>query len=770
MSEPKNMVISGDLTLVLPDSTTEFGFGDLTVERKAYINGTTDATSGTDASLIVAGGMGISKSIWGDLDLTIDGHSQLDQVTIDTTDAQTSVTGPNAVDISVGAASQFVSTGGNMTISATTESVILSGGKTDQSAVQITATNAAGGVQIMSGATGTVGVTGGSGGFTVDTLSGGAISLDAIDAASNFTIATSGAAQNLSLGITGATDSQVILQSSGTSATGDAVVINTTNTAGNIRISNSAGLADGGAISVLSGSDGMTLTTNTSGTLAILAQGASGSFIVNSDGTGEHLTISQSGTTDSSLILQSSGINTSNTAVDIKTTNTAGNIAITNAASGTGSVDMSTGTGGLSGITQDGGPVAFTSVGATTTITTSTNSNGQDLILQVLGATDSSVVINSAGTGTDAIKLNSSAGGIRADATGIVQIETSDTTNGIHLATGTSAVPVNIGTTASLTTIYGNLDVLGTTTSIESTVLTVDDNIIFVNSAPSGTSDGGLAVKRYQSANDAATGDVIADTATYTNTAQGGTTTTITLDAAASSTNDIYAGYWLEITSGTGANQVRRIKSYNGTTKVATLYSTVDQTGVLGNPTPVEGLDFTTNPSASSVFALYDCGYVVSMWDESLNEWSIVCTSTDPGDNTIINGYADFHVNDIIANNITANTINNLVADIVITVTLTDNSSANVTCTGFTDTYGIYIIIARPDTLQATRPSAIFVIGRLNDATYSGDSNRLMSARGTLLGSQLRMAWPTNAKPTLRYSPNPGVVGTTDYKLRLMTV
>lgn len=770
MSDPKNVIISGDLTTVLPDSTDEFGFGDLTIERKAYINGTADATNATDATLIVAGGVGVTKSIWGDLDLTIDGHSQLDRITVDTTDGQTLINGPNAVDISVGAASQFVSTGGNMTVSATTESVIVSGGKTDQSAVQITASNAAGGIQMMSGATGTVGVTGGSGGFTVDTLSGGAISLDAIDAASNFSIATSGASQNLSLGITGATDSQVIVESSGTSATGDAIVVNTTNTAGNIRISNAAGLADGGEINVLSGSDGMNLTTNTSGTLAILAQGASGSFTVNSDGAGEHLTISQSGTTDSSLILESSGINTSNTAVDIKTNNTAGNIALTNAASGAGSIDMSTGTGGLSGITQDGGPVSLTSVGATTTITASTNSNGQDLTLQVVGATDSSVVIDSSGTGTDAIKLNSSAGGIRADATGIIQVETSDTTNGIHLATATSAVPVNIGTTASLTTIYGNLDVLGTTTSIESVTLTVDDNIIFVNNAPSGTSDGGLAVKRYQSANDTASGDVITDTAAYGATAQGGATTTITLDASASAVNDFYAGYWVEITSGTGASQVRKIKSYDGTTKIATIYSTADQTGVLGNPTPTEGLDFTTAPDATSVFELHDCGYVVSMWDESLNEWSIVCTSLDPGDNTVINGYADFHVNDITANNITATTINNLTADTVITVTLTDNSSANVSCTGFPENYGVYIVIVRPDTAQATRPSAVFALGRLNDVTYSGEANRYLSIRGTDGNAQLRMNWPTNAKPNLRYSPNPGVGGTTDYKMRLMTV
>lgn len=771
MSDLKSAIFQGDLHIIAPDDTTEFGFGDMFIERKAYIYGTADATNATDASLIVSGGIGTTKSIVADLDLTIDGHSRLDQVTIDTTDAQTLINGPNAVNISVGAASQFVSTGGNMTVSASSQSVIVSGGATDQTAVQITASNAAGGLQLRSGATGTVGVTSGSGGFTVDTLSGGAISLDAVGAASNFTVTTSGAGQNLSLGITGVSDSQVIVESSGTSATGDAIVLNTTNTAGNIRMSNSGGLAAGGAISILSGSDGMSLTTNTSGTLNLLAQGAAASFQVNSDGANEHLTISVNNTTNSSLILQSAGINTSNTAIDIKTLNTAGNISLTNAASGAGAIDLSAGTGGLSGITQNGGSIDFTSIGAGTNIIASTNASGQDITLSIVGATDSSVILNSSGTGTDAIKLNSTAGGVRVDAsTGGVHLETSDNTNGIRLATATAGIPVKIGTSTSLVTIFGNLDVLGQSTSIESVVTTIDDNIIFVNNAPGGTSDGGMAVKRFQSANNAGTGDVVSDTATYSATAQAGTTTTITLDAGASGVNDFYVGYWLKITSGTGANQVRRIKTYNGTTKVATIYSTADQTGVLGNPTPVEGLDFATAPDNTSVFSLHDCTYIVNIWDESANEWVIACTSQDPASNAVINDYANLHVNDIIANNITATSINNTTADTVITVTLTDNTEAQVTCTGFPNTYGIYIVIARPDTAVATRPSAIFILGRLNDATYEGTVSRLISIRGTTGNAQLRMTWSANVKPTLRYNPDPGVGGTTAYKLRLMTV
>jgi hypothetical protein len=56
-----------------------------------------------------------------------------------------------------------------------------------------------------------------------------------------------------------------------------------------------------------------------------------------------------------------------------------------------------------------------------------------------------------------------------------------------------------------------------------------------------------------------------------TGTAQAGTTTSITLKATASATDDQYNGMYVTITGGTGSGQVRLIDDYNGTTKVATV-------------------------------------------------------------------------------------------------------------------------------------------------------------------------------------------------------
>jgi hypothetical protein len=56
-------------------------------------------------------------------------------------------------------------------------------------------------------------------------------------------------------------------------------------------------------------------------------------------------------------------------------------------------------------------------------------------------------------------------------------------------------------------------------------------------------------------------------------TAQAGTSTTITLKATSSATDDIYNGMSIEITGGTGVGQIRRIEDYVGSTKVATVES-----------------------------------------------------------------------------------------------------------------------------------------------------------------------------------------------------
>lgn len=78
-------------------------------------------------------------------------------------------------------------------------------------------------------------------------------------------------------------------------------------------------------------------------------------------------------------------------------------------------------------------------------------------------------------------------------------------------------------------------------------------------------------------------------------TAQGGGATTITLDASASATNNLYQNCVVFIRSGTGAGQSNIIASYVGSTKVATVSNT-----------------WATNPDATSVFTVAAFGPVIA--------------------------------------------------------------------------------------------------------------------------------------------------------------
>lgn len=64
---------------------------------------------------------------------------------------------------------------------------------------------------------------------------------------------------------------------------------------------------------------------------------------------------------------------------------------------------------------------------------------------------------------------------------------------------------------------------------------------------------------------------------------QGATSTSVTLKSAASSTDDIYVGMCVHMTTGTQAGKARKITDYNGTTKVATTFPAWDTTPLSGD-------------------------------------------------------------------------------------------------------------------------------------------------------------------------------------------
>lgn len=107
----------------------------------------------------------------------------------------------------------------------------------------------------------------------------------------------------------------------------------------------------------------------------------------------------------------------------------------------------------------------------------------------------------------------------------------------------------------------------------------IADNIVtigVVNDYNSGVRDTGLLMERYQVSNDEGTGAIVNDGHVFVDSIPS---QTIVLDnqikfsSLASSVNDFYTGFWIKIASGLNTNQVRRVISYDGSSRVATLDS-----------------------------------------------------------------------------------------------------------------------------------------------------------------------------------------------------
>lgn len=201
--------------------------------------------------------------------------------------------------------------------------------------------------------------------------------------AATVSLASDGAADDLTISVTGANDSSLVLQSAGTGT--DAV-----------KVASSAG--------------GITMTSTA----------VASAWTHTATGAADDLTLSVAGNQDASLILTSAGSGTD--ALTVSTTANAGDIVI----SSNDKIDMdSTGT------------FALNAAGDTLLIQVDSDGAADDLTIKVDGDDDSSIILDSDGTGADAVKIGATnaAGGIDVDAG----------TNGIDvLATGGA---VTIGST-----------------------------------------------------------------------------------------------------------------------------------------------------------------------------------------------------------------------------------------------------------------------------------------------------------------------------------
>lgn len=749
---PLATIFYGDVTLERGSDPSHFGYGDLNVKNNVVIGGSIESVGGSSApvgALIVKdGGAYIHKSLYvkRNLDVSSEGITNIHTTNINTDPGALSVFGQNAVDINIASNSRFNVYQGDLQLTSCTGSVFIAGGATDADAVSIRSSNTAGGVTVDAGTSG-----------LTQNVSGGQFLTHVIDGSGEIRLDTFSNNQNLTMTLTGSTDSAILLQSSGIDA---AIELKTRDTNGKIILGNEP--ADGlglgaGAIEMWAGSGGYTLQSNTGGEVRMTSQDAD--FCLSLRGT----------SSQKSLILESEGI--SQRAIHITNTDaTSGSL---------GGISLDAGMGGLIGTSYSGGStgIVMTAVGGSSLYTNRTYSNGQNLTVSVTGNTDSRVIIRSEGTGQGAITLEST-GGILATSDGKVSLQTRDAANGIHIATDNDGVPVFIGRNGSDVTVRGNLFVRGTTTEVNQQVMTVDDNIIVVNNSPFGLYDGGLAVKRYQPVNDINEGALVGDTPELVGTVgnAGNSNSTINLGTSLylSDQHDYYKNWWVRISGGQGQGQWRKISGYDGDTKIASIYTTNEP-----DVQPSQGNIFTTTPNNTSIYGLYPCEYVMNIWDESNNEFAYVCTPTNPSDpdtgNIDISHYTNLHVGTLIADNIQAPLVNNGVSDIHFEIELsqinTISSPVLLNNQGVLN-YGLYMIYIKPET-DMSSAYGIFMVGRRQNANPSdnapGTIVRIISVKGAR-GEHLDMDWPSAQFPRLYYRPQPTEGGITKYKIKMISI
>ena len=176
-------------------------------------------------------------------------------------------------------------------------------------------------------------------------------------------------------------------------------------------------------------------------------------------------------------------------------------------------------------------------------------------------------------------------------------------------------------------TVNGNFTVNGASNIINSTDIEIENNTMTLNGGPTSSRDAGLFIKRYQTINDTGVGDVVTDTEylSFTLPSQSGMTNVqFKLPGTASSVDDFYKNWYVKVTSGFSANQVRLISAYDGTTKVATI-STIWT---------------TQNPALSDIVFLYNSPYVGFVFNEVDKQFDFITATNDTFSNIITNtGY-----------------------------------------------------------------------------------------------------------------------------------
>jgi hypothetical protein len=391
--------------------------------------------------------------------------------------------------------------------------------------------------------------------------------------------------------------------------------------------------------------------TTTTGSLQLTATDTTaGNVLIQGSGLGpDSVKIYSSNSTSGQIDITSAGGSTTVTPILINATDAtngyinitaAGNYASNNSAI---SLNATNTTSGVISLLSAGNTSGVNAISLKATGTTAGNvlisgsgnytGNIPAIYLKTTDTTGGKILLESTGTALDSIWAVADNGGIKITAQKEILINTADTVIGVVIAP-TSLVPVTIGSSGSITSILGNLEVFGTNTILNTVTLTVENNVIILDSGSEVSGiDAGLAVRRFQTPNNTPSGDVIITPTPIQESGlfQTGSAVpgTLVLAVYSSVTNDFYKGWWIKITSGAAINQVRRVKSYNASTNTITVYATGDNVAQTPGPLFTDGLDLVTAPASGDSYRLYSASYIASYYDETNSAYSFY-TSSDP--------------------------------------------------------------------------------------------------------------------------------------------
>ena len=417
------------------------------------------------------------------------------------------------------------------------------------------------------------------------------------------------------------------------------------------------------------------------------------------------------------------------------------NLAVAGTATLTGNATAG-GTFGVTGATTLSSTLGVTGASALAAVTASGLVTANAGVSTTTVTASGAVTANGAGTGL-AVTNNATVGGTLG-VTGVTTLSanlvgtTATLTDTLTLSRG-SGVGLSVTSNANVggdLTVTGDLTVNGTTTTINTETLVVEDNIIEVNKTPLSSKDSGILFHRLDT-------DITSDTAKENGSLTSSTASDAVLPGGmVGGADDYYNGWYIKITSNTpvgSVNQVRKITDY-----------------VHGTLTITLGSDWTTIPDAGSTFNLYNRPLLGFIYDESADEFVCCATVFEPSDTLTISEYSNLHVNQIITEGSTS------FGDIITMNNATmDGSTGNDLSINVTNDSGYMRLRRGGGTYLQLTPSATVSILKATDInntlTLSKDSGTgLGVTSNATIGGTLTVAGDTAAS-TATYTGAVGV-------------